>query len=268
MLSYKIKIRLLLAITLIGIISVFFIQPIGQNTNYHVFADTHTVRSIPNCNNVLSNFPLIVFGMLGIIFIAAKERKTSQHSIHINNLVFFIGIFLTGIGSSYYHLHPTTATLVWDRLPMTITFMAFFSIIISEYIDWKIGKRLLFHLLFIGIISVLYWYKTELNGLGDLRFYILVQYLPLLLIPCILLLFKSETRPSRHYWIIMAVYLSAKVFELLDYQLFALTHVISGHSLKHLVVSLAPILYWLRLSNKKNNLKTKGHIISTENYKL
>jgi len=30
-------------------------------------------------------------------------------------------VFLTGIGSSYYHLHPDNRTLVWDRLPMILT---------------------------------------------------------------------------------------------------------------------------------------------------
>jgi len=32
----------------------------------------------------------------------------------------FVGVFLTGIGASYYHLQPDNRTLVWDRLPMIL----------------------------------------------------------------------------------------------------------------------------------------------------
>ena len=36
--------------------------------------------------------------------------------------MFFLGLFLTGFGSGYYHWEPTNDTLVLDRLPMTILF--------------------------------------------------------------------------------------------------------------------------------------------------
>jgi hypothetical protein len=37
-------------------------------------------------------------------------------------LALFLGIFLTGFGSSYYHWNPNDDTLFWDRLPMTLCF--------------------------------------------------------------------------------------------------------------------------------------------------
>ena len=39
-------------------------------------------------------------------------------------VVLFLGFFLTGIGSSYYHWDPNDGTLFWDRLPMTLSFAA------------------------------------------------------------------------------------------------------------------------------------------------
>ena len=38
--------------------------------------------------------------------------------------MFFLGVFLTGFSSSYYHWKPNDAGLFWDRLPMTVAFMA------------------------------------------------------------------------------------------------------------------------------------------------
>lgn len=34
---------------------------------------------------------------------------------------FFIGVAAVGVGSSYYHLEPNDARLVWDRLPVSFT---------------------------------------------------------------------------------------------------------------------------------------------------
>lgn len=34
---------------------------------------------------------------------------------------FYIGVAAVGFGSSYYHLEPNDARLVWDRLPVSIS---------------------------------------------------------------------------------------------------------------------------------------------------
>ena len=44
----------------------------------------------------------------------------------------FLGIALTGFGSSYYHWDPNDRTLFWDRLPMALSFMAILAIVIGE----------------------------------------------------------------------------------------------------------------------------------------
>lgn len=53
---------------------------------------------------------------------------------------FFIGVAAVGIGSSYYHLKPNDARLVWDRLPVSIVVRAlngdlvFSSLVMVPYI--------------------------------------------------------------------------------------------------------------------------------------
>jgi hypothetical protein len=67
---------------------------------------------IPNFWNVVSNIPFIAIGAAGLW----RFRDGPA------TIILFLGFFLTGVGSSYYHWHPNDATLFWDRLPMTLSF--------------------------------------------------------------------------------------------------------------------------------------------------
>jgi|JI10StandDraft_1071094.scaffolds.fasta_scaffold06632_7 hypothetical protein len=245
------KNRFLLGITIMVMSALFFIKPIAQNPNYHLFADQRTILSIEHFWNVVSNIPFFVLGLLGMFFTIKK-----YHAIHlnINSFVFYLGIFLTALGSMYYHHEPCSQTLVWDRLPMTISFMAFFSIIIGDYICITTGKRMLFPLLLLGIISIIYWQMTKSKGHEDLRFYVLIQFLPIILIPIVLILFKNDNPLTKTYWYILMVYVIAKVCEANDEFIFHHIQFISGHSLKHLAAGLAPLL--LLHTQYKLTLKT------------
>ena len=213
-----------------------------------MFADQRTILSIQHFCNVLSNIPFLVFGLLGMFFIF---KKYNNINLNLNNFVFYLGIFLTGIGSMYYHHQPCSQTLLWDRLPMTISFMAFFSIIIGDCICIATGKRILLPLILLGIMSIIYWQMTQSKGHEDLRFYALIQFLPMILIPIILLLYKSSNQFTKTYWLILMVYVFAKVCEANDEFIFAHFRFVSGHTVKHLVAALAPCIYLIALASKK-----------------
>lgn len=237
------KYALLFSIAVIGIILVFVHGPIPQSEEYHLFADTRKIAKVPNFWNVISNIPFVVIGSSGMFFILYSKKK-DQYVPSLNSFVFFIGIFFTGLGSAYYHLYPSTQTLVWDRLPMTIAFMAFFSIVIGEYICRSSGKRLLFPFIMMGLLSILYWQMTESKGHGDLSLYVIVQFLPILLIPLILLLFRANGKSNACFWMIVGAYALAKCFETFDHQVYLAGLNISGHTLKHLFAALAPLVFF------------------------
>ncbi|HNG60439.1 MAG TPA: hypothetical protein PKZ52_11485, partial [Cellvibrionaceae bacterium] len=72
---------------------------------------------------------------------------------------------------------------------------------------------------------------------GDLQAYLLVQFLPMLIIPLILLLFPvNHSRPSA-YWLLLVCYLLAKVCEHFDTVIYELGLGLSGHTLKHLIAA-------------------------------
>src|SRR5262249_43084125 len=112
----------LLVFMVASLLGLFLLPPIVQNQNYHDFADQRTLFGIPNFWNVVSNIPFIGIGAVGLWQFGRSQAT----------MLLFLGIFLTGFGSTYYHFEPSDQTLFWDRLPMAIGFMAIFAIVIEE----------------------------------------------------------------------------------------------------------------------------------------
>ncbi len=224
-----------------------FVAPIPQDPRYHDFADGRTLLGVANFWNVMSNLPFAVVGLWGMLHVFRHGATACVRGLELAYVVFFAGIFLTAFGSGYYHLGPANEPLVWDRLPMTIGFAGLFSIIVGEYVSPRIGRSILIPLLVLGALSVEYWAYTEARGDGDLRAYAVVQFLPMMLIPLILLLHKPVIGAVRYYWIMLLFYVLAKVTEFLDMPIYSAGALISGHSLKHLfaAASAATLLYAL-----------------------
>src|SRR6185295_11047674 len=119
----------------------------------------------------------------------------------------------------------------------------FFSIVMGEFVGIKLARMLLLPGLIIGSLSIVYWQMTANNGAGDLRFYALVQFLPLVLIPTILLLFESGTNSGYVFWWVLLAYVCAKVFEIGDQYVFNWSKLVSGHSIKHIFAAIGPFLF-------------------------
>src|SRR5712691_1599795 len=145
---------ILLGLMTVSLAVLPLLPPIPQDQSYHHFADQRTLLGVPNFWNVVSNLPFIAVGAAGL------------WQFHRNpaTFVIFLGIFLTGFGSSYYHWNPNDGTLFWDRLPMALAFMAILAGVVEERVDAKAGAVLLWPLLAIGVFSLLLWRWS-----GDLR---------------------------------------------------------------------------------------------------
>ena len=230
------------AIAVVSIVAAFLVDPVPQDPAYHNFVDGRAMLGVPNFWNVMSNIPFLFVGGWGLAYLQKNTPPTLTPELMACYKIFFAGVFLTGFGSSWYHLAPNNATLVWDRLPMTLAFMGFFALIVGEYINVELGRRLLIPLLLIGAGSVAYWAYTESAGHGDLRPYALVQFLPMLLIPLTLILFSSERMRNSTVWWMIAAYAASKLFEAADVPVYSVGELLSGHSIKHLVAAIAPLV--------------------------
>ena len=188
----------LLVLTLASLAGLSLIPPIPQDQSYHQFADQRTLFGIPNVWNVVSNLPFIAVGAAGLARFHRQAATT----------VLFLGIFLTGFGSSYYHWNPSDGPLFWDRLPMTLCFMAILALVVEER-----------------------------RQIGDLRLYVWVQFFPALALPLMFLLFPPKYTGTYYWLIAAALYALAKVLEFYDGAVYSVGSILSGHTLKHLAAA-------------------------------
>ena len=219
------------------------VPPIPQDEAYHALADSRALAGVPNFGNVVSNLGFLVVGFMGLRLCVGRGIEGASRSW----TVFFFGVLLVAFGSGYYHWTPNSDTLAWDRLPMTIAFMALFSALVAEYIRPEIERTLLRVAVAVGILSVIWWRYT-----GDLRFYAWVQFAPLLALLFIAIAFRARYTGGRFLVLGLVFYALAKVAEHWDIAIFAATsETISGHSLKHLLATVAPYCVYLAVRDRK-----------------
>lgn len=258
------RIWIVLATVLIAIVAVFSLPQIPQSEIYHNFADKRALFGIPNCLDVFSNLPFLLVGALGVRRVYSSggneaslpiggnpsaEVRTSRGIVFINSrerlpyLAFFVGVALTAFGSAYYHFDPRDGTLLWDRIPMAIGFMALVAATVGERISVKAGVQMLIPLMVLGAGSVIYWAITQENGHGDLRPYALVQFGSVLVVLLLIGLFAPRYTRGSDLVVALAIYSFAKIFETADSSIFAVGNVVSGHTLKHLAAAIS--VYWI-----------------------
>jgi hypothetical protein len=226
-LGRRARVALLGALAVMAVAVAAWLPPIAQDQAYHVFADRRTMLGVPNFLNVVSNVAFLVVGAVGL---ALPPRAHGGNRWRFGLLA--TGVTLTGVGSAAYHLAPSDATLVWDRLPLSLVFGAFFALVIEDRLTGPRNK--LFALLAVlGPASVLYWRLTD-----DLRLYGLVQFFPLLAIPLILALFPGGALRAADLVAVLLWYGAAKVAEVSDADLFAAGEIVSGHTLKHVLAAI------------------------------
>ena len=161
--------------------------------------------------------------------------------------VFFLGVALVFFGSAYYHWRPNNATLVWDRVPMTIAFMGLLVALVSEHAGAELERKLLAPAVTVGIASVAWWAYTD-----DLRVYVWVQAAPLLAIIFVLIAYAGRHSHRAYLAYALACYVLAKAAEFQDREIYALTsQTVSGHTLKHLLAAIAILFIYLMLRRRK-----------------
>jgi hypothetical protein len=230
---------LLVLVSAAAVLAVMFHAPIPQDPAYHLFADSRPFAGLPNFWDVASNLPFLIVGLFGL----SRTRRLAEPGCAGAYAALCAGVLLVSLGSAYYHLSPSNPTLLWDRLPMTVAFMALFSMLLEERAG---AAGTLVPLVAVGVASAVYWAETD-----DLRPYLLVQFLPLLLMPLILALYPRKYLRTRSLSAALVLYVAAKVFETIDRPVFAALAVVSGHTIKHLLAGGATLCIILAVPVKE-----------------
>ncbi len=213
------------------------------NLGGHHFVDGRIWLGIPNAADVLSNLSFVIFGVWGL-WLQANTHKASQPYVGRENFVltlFFIGLIFTAVGSMLYHLAPSDVTLLWDRAGMAFAFAGMLGVAASERVSAKSGIWLALTGLLAGALALLVWSKTT-----DVLPWMTLQFGSMALILILAITRKHAKSLGVSLYTVVAWYALAKVFESNDQAIFEATgHWVSGHTLKHLVASLAalPIIF-------------------------
>ena len=241
---------------------------VGQWAHYHDFANQQVWHGVPNGADVLSNAGFIALGAWGLSWLTQTKRPLWGRA-QSGYVLFLVGVLLTGLGSAYYHWQPNNHTLVWDRLPIALTCAGLLAGARADIQGVSTRRDACLWTLW-GMLSVAWWAWTARAGNGgDLRAYILLQAAPLWLIPLWLWLYRAPKQLTQPFMLAIGCYVLAKVAEIGDAWLWqASAHVISGHTLKHLLATLAVALVCGHLYRRSHPVECRARRIARINAKL
>lgn len=210
--------------------------PLAQDPAFHGFADRRPWLGIPNAADVLSNLPFALAAVWGLRLLQRLPAGALDGAQRAMAALFFAGLGLTAAGSAWYHWAPDQAGLAVDRACMAVAFAGLLGLAVADRVGARAGWATGLVLLPAGLASIAVWLHDGnllpwacLQGGGI----VLLLWLGLLAPP-------AAALRVRWLWVI-AAYAAAKLAEQADHALFAHGGWLSGHTLKHLLASLAAL---------------------------
>lgn len=236
-----------------GFLGLIFYGPIVQWTSYHDFADKRSICGIPNFMDTLSNITFLFAGLFVLFYI---KKFPKEYYLFFSAMI--VSLCFLFFGSVFYHLAPSDARLVLDRLPIASFFSLLFLQILFETKVFNLSKKNL-------QIALIYWISSCLSVFvwlytTDLRMYAFAQFFPLasllILIPYCFL--SDQKKKGWNLLFVILGYSLAKAFETFDYQLLTLTNgLISGHTMKHNIAGLTILIYFYFYKRNMNLTSNK-----------
>jgi hypothetical protein len=217
----------------------------GQTHMYahgHPFADARVLWGIPNAMDVLTNLPFLLVSMAGLRALHRAPRV--QPATRQAAMVFFVGLGLTFFSSSFYHWAPEAWGLALDRAGMAVAFAGVLGLVAAQRVSLRAARWTWPTVLAAGLFAIL---LQRLAGV--IAPWAVVQFggMAVVLWAC-----TQRAQPAAlgiRWGVLIGIYAAAKLLELGDAWVFdAAQGWVSGHSLKHVVASLAalPVISALR----------------------
>lgn len=230
----------LLAVGLSLALLACFGPSLAQSPHHHDFADQRLLWGIPCAMDVLSNLPFALWALVGGW--ALWCTRASGHSALVATsphrgcaTLFFAGLAVTAVGSTWYHLQPNDAGLALDRLGMVAAFAGLLGLAVADRVSARSGMATAALVLLAGPLAVGVWAQT-----GNVLPWAVVQFGGMLVVVGLACFKPPHGGPGLPLGAIIAIYAVAKAFEMADHAIYDLTaHTVSGHSLKHIVASFA-----------------------------
>lgn len=232
------EVGLLASLVLLGLVAV--LSPALTYDTGLLFADARHWHGVPNAMDVFSNLPFALLGGWGLWRLRVQARGRVRDCARM----FFIGLLVTALCSTFYHLHPDVMRLAADRAGMTVAFAGLIGLAVADRVSHRAGWPVAWFVMVGGLIAALVHQQT-----GNVVPWALVQFGGMALVVVLAAMRPIGGAPGLKLCGVIAFYALAKVLELGDHAIFDATHhMISGHSLKHMVAALAavPVLMAIR----------------------
>jgi hypothetical protein len=232
------KNRLPLFVTLAAGAGLILHGPIAQLADYHAFADHRAWAGLPHAADVLSNLAFAAVGGWGLWRLWPARCDPAMAAAWPGCCLFLVALLMTAAGSAFYHWAPDDARLVFDRLPIALACAGLLAAVRADTAgraEPPARRWVWLAVLSLAAVSSVLWWRAS----GDLRPYLLLQALPLVLLPLWQAVYDSA-RADR--WAVAAaclLYVAAKGFELGDHAVWCATGWLGGHTLKHLLAAAA-----------------------------
>lgn len=233
--------RMLAGLLLLMLVGALVGPALAQPSHYHEFADQRSWGMLPHAMDVLSNLPFALWGVAGLwaLLRAMRVQAVSGAAAGLAAL-FFGGLMVTAMVSSAYHFQPGDAGLAWDRGGMVFAFAGLLGLAALRAVSARAGVALALAVLALGPLSVYSWSLS-----GNVLPWAVLQLGGMLLV--VWFAWLPPVRSGRawpvlpvRWMVVIAIYALAKLLELGDHAVYEWTgHLVSGHSLKHVVASFA-----------------------------
>lgn len=210
--------------------------PLGAGAFAH--ADGRAALGLPNVVNVLASLPLFAAGLWGL---RATRASTWPRQLRHAWGAFHCCAMGAALLAAIHHLNPTLATWLPAATAMSAGFAMLAAGALAERVDPRLASTSALAGIGLAVLLAAAW--VGWSGAGDVRVFLLIELLPVLLLPAgAFSLHGAHTRPAD--WVLMlAGYGAARAADLADAPIFAATGWIGGHALMHLL--LAGVTAWL-----------------------
>lgn len=223
-----------LVATIVGLVAW---GPIPLDAQAHRYADERVVLGIPGGWNVLANLPLFVAGLLGL---HAERRHRAPIWLRRARQGFHAAVALGAIAAGAYHRFPGDVLYLAAQALTAAGFLMLTGALLGERVHPAFASPLVIASAAVApALAAVLAGAAGAPGPVDLRPLLLLQIVPLLVVPAGALGLPGAQTRTADWLVLLVVYATAQALDLADTTVFQATGTVSGHTLMHLGYAVA-----------------------------
>lgn len=232
-LGRRCALAILAALTLATIVGLLAWGPVVLEASAHQYANQRRWLGLPHAADVLSNLPLLLTGLWGWF---ATRTNAWPAELRRPWQGFFVCVAGGSLIAATYHAAPSDTGYVLAQIAMSAAFVMLTFGMLAERVNAKFGSRsgAKAAAALVALMAAAAMLSAGIGAAIDLRPFLLLQILPVLLIPAGVLSLPGQHTRGMDWLVMLAFYAAAKVVALADAEIQAATGWISGHALMHL----------------------------------